>query len=143
MSGRVCGFEKEDGDTCRTEFGLCSCHGECFSHAPCRKEAREAARQKGGHNAARAGPLQADDLPPLHSAEAAEVWCDVVGRAAATKRINADAANAALRAVREWRQARETGEMSDRLEALTDALARWRETGDPEPVLDLVDGGRP
>lgn len=128
-------------------FGLCSSCGHCRAHCDYRSECdydedevRES-RAAGGHATARAGSLQTEELPPLDSAAAAEVWCDVVGRAAATDRIGADAANAALRAVKEWRQAREAGKVSDRLNALTDALDQWRETGDPAPVLKLVDGG--
>lgn len=140
-SDEVCGFEKEDGDTCGVSFGLCDCHGECFSHSPCREEDRREARSRGGVATARGAGIRTDELPPLTSASAAEHWCDVVGRAAVTDRLSAEAANAALRAVKEWRQARETGEVTDRLEALQDALAQWRKTGDPEPVLELVDGG--
>lgn len=119
---------------------------------PCRIEADEGpeARRaylssigtKGGHARARGRQGMVDeDLPPLDSHAAAETWSDRIGRAAATGKIGASAANAALRAVKEWREAHEAGEVSDRLEELLGALAEWRRSGDPRPVLELVGDG--
>lgn len=146
MSDEVCGAEKKDGEgTCSIDFGLCDCHGLCFAHSPCRQEELHEARSKGAAVTAakreEGAGLAPSELPPLDSHEAAEVWTDSIGRAAATGRLSASAAQAALRAVREWRESRDAGQVSERLEALTDALAEWRRTGDPEPVLELVDGG--
>lgn len=60
-----CGAPKGDGEPCGVAFGLCSCHGKCFTHAPCREEERAAARQRGGFAAARAnGTLRPGEVPP-------------------------------------------------------------------------------
>lgn len=142
---KKCGHPKADsGDPCQS-FASCDECGKCWAHCEHNEEERAAARRKGGHMTAKkrneGEGLSADELPPLTDHEAAEVWTDAIGRAAATGRLPANAAQASLRAVREWRESHESGEVSDRLNALTDALDEWRRTGDPEPVLELVDGG--
>lgn len=50
---QVCGHEKDSGDLCEVSFGLCDCHGQCWSHSPCREGERQEARSKGGHSTAR------------------------------------------------------------------------------------------
>lgn len=119
--------------------------GYCRSHDPEKRDELRKQASKGGETTARRhhgkGGLTTDDLPPLTDHEAAELWTDAIGRAAATDRLSAAAANACLRAVQTFLSAREAGQVSDRLEALTDALAAWRKTGDPEPVLQLVEEG--
>lgn len=118
--------------------------GFCPAHGPDGRERMAEMARKGGEAAARRradrgmGP---DDLPPLVDHEAAETWCDVVGRAVADGTLGHNQGRTILRAVKEWRQSRDAGAQSDRLDALMDALAEWRQTGDPEPVLELVDGG--
>lgn len=87
------------------------------------------------------GGLSPGELPPLTSHAAAEIWTDRIGRAAACGTMPSTAAQAALRAVREWREAHESGAVSERLDGLLTALAEWRKTGDPSPVLKLVEGG--
>lgn len=106
-----------------------------------RRRYLESIGRKGGTAKSKQKGLRDVELPPLVDHAAAETWSDRIGRAAATGRIGSRAANAALRAVREWRQAHDAGAVSERLEELLDALAEWRETGDPEPVLELVEGG--
>lgn len=143
MTAERCGVEKDDGERCAVTFGLCECHGQCFSHAPCRTEERQDARERGGRAAAlkaRGSGVLMDELPPLETHEAAEAWCDTIGRAGAAELISSAAANAGIRAVKEWRECRGSGQVSDRLKRLMDALSEWRKTGDPEPVLELVDG---
>lgn len=143
---RRCAATRADGEPCGAPSNLVDPDtGLCPSHAEDAGERLREAARKGGEATARrlqGKGLQEDELPPLESARAAERWCDVVGRAAVTGRIGHNEAKAALRAVREWRESRETGELSDRLERLTDALAEWRRTGDPSPVLEIVDGGQ-
>lgn len=144
-SERNCRHVKADGTRCQApsqfvnpETSVCWTHSE-----EGQEKAREAAR-KGGEATARklrGKALQEGELPPLTDAGAAETWCDIVGRAVVTGRLSHNQAQAALRAVREWRESHETSEVSDRLDALMDALQAWRETGDPQPVLQLVDGG--
>jgi len=143
MTRDQCQHVKDDGERCGVTFGL-SDEGLCIHHDPARRKLVERARSDGGRTTAekrRKRPkLHDSDLPPLTSHEAAEVWTDEIGRAAATGRMSAAHANAALRAVKEWREARESGKVSERLESLLDALAEWRKTGDPGPVLTLVKG---
>lgn len=143
---RRCSATRDDGEPCGApssfvdpDTGLCWTHSE-----EGRERAREAAR-KGGQATARrlqGDGLDAEELPPLESPQAAETWCDVVGRACVTGRIGHNEAKAALRAVREWRESHEAGRVSERLDDLTEALAEWRRTGDPSPVLEIVEGGK-
>lgn len=142
MPRETCRATKDDGTPCESPItgpeGLCPAHREGG-----RKKLREAAR-KGGQATARRlsdGGLDPDELPPLEDAQAAEIWCDVVGRAVVTGRLSHTAGQAALRAVREWRESHDKGKVSERLDSLMDALSEWRQTGDPEPVLELVEGG--
>ena len=141
---RQCAHVKGDGERCGVTFGL-SDAGLCYNHDPERAEARQEAKSRGGKATAkkqRKGTgLDMDELPPLVSHEAAETWTDVIGRAAATGRLSSSAANAALRAVKEWRESHDAGAVSERLDALTAAMRKWRKTGDPAPVLELVKGG--
>lgn len=142
---RSCRGTTASGDPCKApeamvdpETGLCPSHSEGAS------ERLSEAGRKGAEATARklkGKALDEGELPPLDSAHAAETWCDTVGRAVVTGRIGHNQGQAALRAVREWRESHDAGRLSDRLEALTDALSEWRKTGDPSPVLELVDGG--
>lgn len=140
---RSCKATKDDGTPCGAPASVVDPEtGLCPAHDPEREEERRAAARKGGKATARrfsGGNLEADELPPLTSAQAAERWCDVVGRAVVTGRLSHTAGQAALRAVREWRESRDKGQVSQRLEALLDALETWKDTGDPEPVLELVE----
>lgn len=140
---RQCEHTYDDGTPCETpssfvdpDTGYCPAHGSNAS------ERLSEYGKKGGEATARkvkGDGLDPDELPPLENAQAAETWCDVVGRAVVTGRIGHNEGKAALRAVREWRESHEAGQVSERLENLMDALAEWRETGDPGPVLELVD----
>lgn len=138
-----CKGTRDDGTPCGAPSNLVDPEtGRCPAHQEgARERLREAAR-KGGEATARrlqGKALDPEELPPLESAGAAEAWCDVVGRAAVTGRIGHNEAKAALRAVREWRESRKSGEVSERLERLLDALEEWRKTGKEEPVLELVE----
>ena len=145
MSEKQCRHAKDDGERCGVTFGL-SDDGLCVHHDPERRDLVRRARSDGGRTTAekrRKRPKMADeDLPPLTSHEAAETWTDRIGRAAATGRMSATAANAALRAVQTWESAREAGKVSEELQAFKDALAVWRKTGDAGAVLELVEGGK-
>lgn len=141
-----CEYVKDNGEPCGAPASLVDPETRrCWTHSEeGREKAREAA-SKGGKATARrlkGKALDEDELPPLVDADAAETWCDVVGRAVVTGRIGHNQGKAALRAVREWRESHEAGKVSEKLDSLTDALAEWKRTGDPEPVLELVKGGR-
>lgn len=140
---RRCEHRNDDGSRCEAPSSFVDPDtGLCPSHSPNASERLSEAGKKGAetqHRQRRDGGLQEEDLPPLESADAAEVWCDQVGRAVVVGRIGHNEAKAALRAVREWRESHDAGKVSERLNRLTDALAEWRETGDPTPVLEVVD----
>lgn len=143
---RRCKAVRADGSPCEAPYYFVDpSTGYCHAHGPGAAERLAEAGRKGAEASARLRlpekRLVDDDLPPLTSHEAAETWTDRIGRAAATGRMTSSAANAALRAVREWREAHEGGKVSERLEALTEALAEWRRSGSPDAVLRLVDGG--
>lgn len=143
----VCGHEKGDGGRCESAIGLCEedgC-GKCFAHCEHRAEKAREARQKGAAstNAKRRGEgLAPHELPPLESHDAAEEWLETVGRCVGTGRLSASEGNAIRGCVRDWVQAREAGEVSDRLNRLESALSEWRETGDASELLEVVEGGR-
>lgn len=129
------------GSATADEDGLCKgCRIERDEGPEARKRYYRELGRKGGYASGTGrGGLDRDELPPLDSHDAAETWCDAVGRAVVVGRIGHNEAKAALRAVREWRESRDQGAMSERLDALTDALAEWKRTGDPSPVLEVID----
>lgn len=137
-----CAHVRDDGSRCGTTFGLCDCHGKCFSHAPCRADELREAQRRGGISAHRAdGSLDADDLPPLRGPRDAEAWLAALATARVEGRITTSLSAEVRKVLKAWLDAHDAGRVSDRLDALTDALAKWRETGDPSPVLELVEGG--
>lgn len=143
MSDQVCGFEKEDGEMCAAGFGLCEEHGYCWSHDPCREDQRQKARKRGGEATAKryaASGLKEEDLPPLDSPQAAERWCEIVARAVATRRLSHNEGKTIARLIREFIRSHDAGSVTKRLDRLMDALSDWQKTGDPKPVLELVEG---
>lgn len=139
MAQETCKATRDDGQPCTSP--IVGPDGYCHAHGPGGREKLQEAGRRGGRATARrikGGGLDEDELPPLTDADAAETWCDVVGRAAVTGRIGHNEAKAALRAVREWRESREAGAVSERLDALDAALSEFKRTGDPSPVLELV-----
>lgn len=144
---RQCKGTNGEGEPCQTP--IVQSNGWCRAHDPSPEAiARRAeASLRGGVTTTKLkkqqeGGLTDEELPPITSAQVAEQWAETIGRAAATGRISASAAGAALRALSEWRAANQAGRLSSRLAALTDALAEWRKSGDPAPVLKLVEGGK-
>lgn len=140
MPRETCRGTRADGAPCRSP--VVGPDGYCPAHAEDGRERMAEIGRKGAEATARrraGGGLDPDELPPLESAEAAETWCDVIGRAVVTGRIGHNEGKAALRAVREWRESHEAGEVEERVDALMDALAEWRESGSPEPVLELIE----
>lgn len=150
MSGagkRRCSATRDDGEPCGAPSQFVDPEtGYCPSHDPEKREAIRAAARKGAEaaKAKRQGRrgLEPEELPPLDSPQAAERWCEVVARAVATGRLSHNAGRTIARLVREWRESYDAGQVTERLDALMDALAEWRKTGDPAPVLELVEGGK-
>lgn len=134
-SGEPCGAPPSMVDP---EKGLCPAHqkgGRERLSAAGRKGAEAVQRRLRGDG------LQEEDLPPLESPQAAERWLEAVGRAVATGSLGHNEGRTVVRAVREFLRAHEAGKVSEQLQRLMDALSEWRKTGDPEPVLELVEGG--
>lgn len=139
-----CGGTRDDGSPCGAPSNLVDPDsGFCPAHGPGGSEAMAELGRKGAEATARklqSDGLSDDELPPLESHEAAERWCDVVGRAVAQGRLGHNEGRTILRAVREWRDSRDQGEMADLLEELWDGLEAWKETGDKRHLLEVVEG---
>lgn len=144
---RRCDGTKADGSSCGAPPNLIDPEtGCCPAHGPDGREKMREIARKGAEATKRRwrdGGLDADELPPLDGPRAAEHWLEVTGRAVATGRLGHREGRTIVSAVKEWLSAHDAGRVSQRLEALMDALAKWRETGDAEPVLRLVEGGKP
>lgn len=130
-----CKATREDGTPCKApenmvdpETGLCPSH---------RDDAAERLSEYGRRGAEatnrryRGEKLSEEELPPLDSPQAAEIWLENVGRAIATGRLSSAEGNAVKSTVREWLRAREAGEQQERIEALEEALERARNGGAP------------
>ena len=139
-----CRHIKDDGERCGVTWGL-SDAGLCLHHDPERAEEVMEARRRGGRATARklhSPGLAPSDLPPLDSPQAASKWLAIVGEAVATGRLGHREGATVVRAVEAFLKSHDAGEVTERLEDLMDALAEWRKTGDPAPVLRLVKDGK-
>lgn len=108
--------------------------GYCPSHGPDAAERLSEAGRKGAeatNRRYRGEKLSEEELPPLDSPQAAEIWLENVGRAIATGRLSSAEGNAVKSTVREWLRAREAGEMQDRIEELEEKLEKARNGGGP------------
>jgi len=127
---RRCRSTKADGSPCRTPGALVDPEtGLCPSHAEGAAERLSEFGRKGAEATARifrGRGLDAEELPPLDSPQAAETWLEVIGRAVATNRLGHNEAKAAVSALREWLRAHEAGMMSDRVEKLKRQLDEMR-----------------
>lgn len=127
--GSICGHEKDDGQTCEADFGLCPDCGKCWSHCPHRAEERQEARKRGGQATKRrygATGLRDEELPPLESPQAAERWLEIVGRAVGTGRLAYQDGKAVVMAVKEFLRAHERGAMEEELQELREQVAELR-----------------
>lgn len=141
MTDERCQHVKDDGERCRVDWDL-SDDGLCIHHDPERREAMQENRRKGGLATARklkGKGLDPAELPALESHRAAETWCDVVGRAVAEGRLGHNEGRTILRAVREWRESHDAGEVTEQIEEMREALSEWKATGSPDRILALVD----
>lgn len=97
-----CGAEKDSGERCQSDIGLCDCHGQCFFHAPCREEERAEAVSRGGQATAaktrKAVPL---DLP-LETLEDAKAWLHRAALLVVNGEIKAQQCFAICRAISTW-----------------------------------------
>lgn len=107
-----CGAPKNDGQPCGVTFGLCECHGRCFTHAPCREAERDAARRRGADRTNRPdGSLPPGEVPPPpENLRDAVVWAAWASHAVATGDLDTARANSTARLLKEFRNALERGE---------------------------------
>lgn len=130
-----CKAERADGSPCKTpERFVDPDTGYCPSHGPDAAERLSEAGRKGAeatNRRYRGEKLSEEELPPLDSPQAAEIWLENVGRAIATGRLSSAEGNAVKSTVREWLRAREAGEMQDRIEELEEKLEKARNGGGP------------
>lgn len=119
MSDERCGYEIEDGKTCTTDFGLCDCHGQCYTHSPCREDDRQEARSRGGVATARKNR----DVVPLEEAPAAPQtledaisWASWAATQVATGQLDTSRANSVARLLSEFRKLLEKSEAREALE---------------------------
>lgn len=139
-----CRGEKADGSPCGAPENLVDPEtGFCPAHDPDNRErVREAAR-KGGeatrrrHRGERGVDTRGDKWS-LETYADAKTWLEAIARAVLAGKVSHHEAKAAIKAIDSWMDAHEAGEVTDRLDELGDALAEWKETGDPSPVLELV-----
>lgn len=127
-----CGYEKDDGETCRVDFALCKCHGQCFHHAPCRQEERREARKRGGRNAhakdgARTVPSD-EAPPPPETLEDAVVWASWATYAVATGRIDARTGHEIGYLLRALQDGLKAVDVSERVEELREQVAELKKT---------------
>ena len=114
----------------------------CPAHDPARRQAIREAARKGGQATAR--KLQAKGVRPpssfpLETYDDAERWLELILRAVLGGGITHHQARAAVSAVEAWMKAHDEGRVTDRLAELEAALSEWRRTGDPAPVLAVVE----
>lgn len=142
MTADTCRGTRDDGEPCRSP--VVGPDGFCPAHRDGGRERVAEAARKGGEATARrhggGGGLDPDDLPPLNTPDNAETWLEVTARAVSTGKIGHNEGRTVVRAVREWVRVRDAGKLTERVDELMDALAEWRQTGDPAPVLELVEG---
>lgn len=140
---RSCEATTAEGEPCGApsafvdpETGRCPAHSEDGS-----EEMRERGR-RGAEATARRHHRRGMETPAgwtLDSYEDAERWLELCVRGALSGKIDHKQVRAAVKAIEAWMRARDEGEVAGRLDDLADALAEWRRTGDPAPVLELVE----
>lgn len=142
----TCEYVKDNGEPCGAPASLVDPETRlCWTHSEEGREKIREAASKGGQATARrlkGKALDEEELPPLDSPQAAERWLEAVGRAVATGKLGHNEGRTVVKAVREFLRAHDAGQVSERLDRIMDALAEWRKTGDPAPVLELVKGGK-
>ena len=105
MTGR-CRAVNAAGERCKVEGHLVGADGRCAMHSDptlarrAGKEGAQATREQW----ARPG-IDPDEMPELVDHESAKKFLEIVARAAATKRLSHNEANATVRALAEWLKA--------------------------------------
>lgn len=128
-----CKAERADGSPCGAPEKFVDPEtGFCPSHAPDASRRLSEAGRKGAeatNRRFRGEKLSEEELPPLDSPQAAEIWLETIARAVATGRLSASEGNAIRGNVRDWLKARKAGEHEERLEQVEEKLAAAEEGG--------------
>lgn len=137
MSTTRCKGTNVDGEACGAPESMVDPEtGYCPAHGPGgRNEMKERGR-KGGKQTHQTG-LHPTDLPALDSFQAAQEWLEEIGRAVACGRLGDREANAAIRAVSEWRETeseRVTREELEELQAQLEQLSAEIEDPAVQPL---------
>ena len=127
-NGRQCKGTTTDGERCVAPSALVVYDGFCYSHTdnPAIVQHRAAANLRGGLTTkARSKQAFAKDmaaLPPLTDIAAAELWAAAIVKATLGGQLTGPASQAALRGVREFRNAHEQNKLVKRLAELEEKL---------------------
>lgn len=122
-----CGAEKDSGERCQSDIGLCDCHGQCFFHAPCREEDRAEAVSKGGQaTAAKARKAVPLDLP-LDTLEDAKRWLHRAAVLVVNGDIRPQQCFAICRAISTWLDADERQVEVEEVAELREMIEELRE----------------
>lgn len=132
-----CGFEKEDGELCRSPI-VDEEHGRCPAHRPGGAEEMRERASRGGRARARQrqrGPdvLDDEELHELESHADAKARLDLICRAVLTGRITRERADPAVRSIKEWVSAHRAELADEKLEELEQRLAAIEAGGDGRP----------
>ena len=133
-----CRGTNRDGTPCRAPERLVGADGWCRSHRPGAREVLVEQGRRGAEATARklrGGGLDPADLPPLDGPQAAARWLHVVALGVATNRIGHREATAVVRSIEVFLRAHDQGELKAEIDALRDALAEWRRTGDANALV--------
>lgn len=132
---------KNCGSAAAGEDGLCKpCRIERDDGPEAKRRYYRDLGRKGGYASGTGQEgLDPEELPELETFQDAKLWLEAIGRATATGRLKDRSAQAAIRAVEAWLKAEDDRLEAEQLNNLMSALAEWKKTGDPDPVLELVE----
>lgn len=123
---RTCRATKDNGEPCQSPFvqdnGFCAAHDPEADPGEMRRRGRRGGEVTKERMQRHQG-LDPDELPELVTHADAKAWLEIVGRAVTTGRLETNAANAAIRAIREWVQAHQGEVYDEKLKEIEEQLA--------------------
>lgn len=138
-----CQGEKADGSQCGAPPSMVDEEtGYCPQHDPAREEWRREKASRAGKasvKARRDKEFSLDELPELDGPQAAEKWMEIIIKAMIDGRLSQNKMDLARKGLKVWLKAHDKGQLEDRFDRLETALKTYRETGDPDELLDVVD----
>lgn len=138
-----CKGEKSDGTPCGAPPSMVNEEtGYCPAHDPDRAEERRETAHRAAEasiEARRDKEFRLDELPELNGPKDAEAWMEIIIKAMLAGRLSQNKMDLARKGLKVWLKAHDKGQLEDRFDRLEDALKTYRETGDPDQLLDLVD----